>query len=45
MPRGSIEVKCFDELGGKRDCVNETMEAKEGIFIIVANGFIVEMER
>jgi hypothetical protein len=43
MSIAALEVKCFDEFGGKRDCVNETTEVKEGIF--VRNVFIVEVER
>jgi hypothetical protein len=43
MPRTTLEVICFDELGGKRDGVYKSAEAKESLF--VPNRFIVEVER
>jgi hypothetical protein len=43
MYRTTLEVKCFDELGGERDCVYKSAEAKESLF--VTNRFIVEVER
>jgi hypothetical protein len=43
MSRDTLNVKCFEEFSGKRDCINETTEVKETIFV-VANGFIVEAE-
>jgi hypothetical protein len=43
MSRAALEVKCFDELGGKCDCTNKTTEVKEGI--IVANSGVHLLER
>jgi hypothetical protein len=42
MFRTALEVKRFDELGRKHDCVYEGTEANEGVFVM--NRFIIEMK-